>query len=270
MGDSDDEGSSAAGDIDAYIRSLSSFPLCADPSSDRPAFVDGVPGVPSGVKVIIEPRSSGVYVITEPRPSPRSAVPSSVPRRKSTVRPKKPRIKHSSGTTFVTCSETGNLSLQDVPLDIMTVDGLRTLLIAHRVKGYSSVRRKEEYIPLLRAHVCTPVCVDLNFVMEHTAPKSKPVASPDADPVEVPEQSVVNAIANLIDRRYSGGAVAASQLNKGDLVAVELALKKWSAQGETAEHGSYDLKGVLLLRKGTATDEVGVENATAGPIKDAF
>lgn len=178
------------------------FPL-ADPSSDQHAFVAGVPGVPSGVNVVIEPRPSGVDVVTEPCPSPRSAVPSVVASsRKSTVRPKKPRVKHSSGTAFVKCSETGNLSLQDVPLDIMTVEGLRTLLIAHRVKGYSSVRRKDEYVSLLRAHVCAPVCVDLKFVMEHTAPKSKPVASPDADPVEVPDQSVVDAVADLIDRNF--------------------------------------------------------------------
>ncbi|KAG9039485.1 hypothetical protein FS837_000981 [Tulasnella sp. UAMH 9824] len=63
---------------------------------------------------------------------------------------------------------------------------------------------------------------------------------------------------------------AASQLNKGDLVAVELAVKKWSGQGETAEHSSYDLKGVLLLRKATGADEAGVDNATAGLIKNAF
>ncbi|KAG9026845.1 hypothetical protein FS837_004493, partial [Tulasnella sp. UAMH 9824] len=63
---------------------------------------------------------------------------------------------------------------------------------------------------------------------------------------------------------------AASQLNKGDLLAVELTVKKWSAQGESAEHASYDLKGVLLLCKGTATDEIGVDNATAGPVKNAF
>ncbi|KAG8937410.1 hypothetical protein FRC00_006034 [Tulasnella sp. 408] len=63
---------------------------------------------------------------------------------------------------------------------------------------------------------------------------------------------------------------AAFQLNEGDLVVVELALKNWSALGETAEHGCYDLKGVLLLRKGTAADEVGVGNATAGPIRNAL
>ncbi|KAG8894962.1 hypothetical protein FRC00_008232 [Tulasnella sp. 408] len=62
----------------------------------------------------------------------------------------------------------------------------------------------------------------------------------------------------------------ASQIKKGDLVALELAVKKWSGQGETAEHGSYDLKAILLLRKGTATDEAGVEAATAGPIRNAF
>ncbi|KAG8936449.1 hypothetical protein FRC00_008692, partial [Tulasnella sp. 408] len=57
----------------------------------------------------------------------------------------------------------------------------------------------------------------------------------------------------------------ASQIRKGDLVALELAVKKWSGKGETAEHGSYDLKAILLLHKGTATDEAGVEAATAGP-----
>ncbi|KAG8957647.1 hypothetical protein FRC00_003706, partial [Tulasnella sp. 408] len=84
----------------------------------------------------------------------------------------------------------------------MTIEGLRTWLIAHRVKGYSSVRRKNEYISLLRAHVCTPVCVNLRFVMEHTAPKSEPVPSPDTHPVEVPDQSVVDAVADLIDRNF--------------------------------------------------------------------
>ncbi|KIO22211.1 hypothetical protein M407DRAFT_245254 [Tulasnella calospora MUT 4182] len=49
-----------------------------------------------------------------------------------------------------------------------------------------------------------------------------------------------------------------------------MAAKKCSTSGETAEHGSYDLKAVLLLRKGTAADEAGVENATTGPVKNAF
>ncbi|KAG8919314.1 hypothetical protein FRC01_001347 [Tulasnella sp. 417] len=58
----------------------------------------------------------------------------------------------------------------------------------------------------------------------------------------------------------------ASHLNKGDPVAVELAVKKWSASGELAEHGSYNLRGVLLLRKGTAEDEGRVDSATSAPV----
>ncbi|KAG8913342.1 hypothetical protein FRC01_004592, partial [Tulasnella sp. 417] len=58
--------------------------------------------------------------------------------------------------------------------------------------------------------------------------------------------------------------------NKGDLVAVELAVKKWSASRGSAEHGSYDLRGVLLLRKGTAEDEGRVDSATSAPVKNAF
>ncbi|KAG8919885.1 hypothetical protein FRC00_010794 [Tulasnella sp. 408] len=62
----------------------------------------------------------------------------------------------------------------------------------------------------------------------------------------------------------------ASQIKKGDLMALELAVKKWTGQGETAEHGSYDSKAILLLRKGTATDEAGVDTATKRPIQNAF
>lgn len=64
--------------------------------------------------------------------------------------------------------------------------------------------------------------------------------------------------------------LSCSQIKKGDLVAVELAVKKWSGSGETAEHGSYDLRAVLLPRKGTPTDEAGVDGATSGPIMNAF
>ncbi|KIO18708.1 hypothetical protein M407DRAFT_246416 [Tulasnella calospora MUT 4182] len=46
-----------------------------------------------------------------------------------------------------------------------------------------------------------------------------------------------------------------------------MAVKKRSTSGEPAEHGSYDLKAVLLLCKGTAADEAGVESATTGPVK---
>ncbi|KAG8909417.1 hypothetical protein FRC01_006955, partial [Tulasnella sp. 417] len=138
------------------------------------------------------------------RPSPlkSSTVPSSSPRHNPA--PKRPSRSVPSAKPIDSSKARGVLNVKQVPgstvflhdllLELITLAGLRTLLISHKVRGRSARRARDHWISLLRSHECTLDCVSLSYEVEHsvtdTAPASK---SPSNDEVK-------SAVADLINK----------------------------------------------------------------------
>lgn len=73
-----------------------------------------------------------------------------------------------------------------------------------------------------------------------------------------------------LKRKQEAGAKLNEDLSIGDLVALELHVKRYSRQGEKARHASYELVAVQMLRRGNA-DDVNEVQASVTPAKtDAF
>lgn len=81
-----------------------------------------------------------------------------------------------------------------MPLDLIIKESLRTLLIAHNVDRHNK-RKKDDWIVLIRDHVCTLECDGLTYVVEHSCPE------PAKEPEIPSDEAVKHAVAELIDRK---------------------------------------------------------------------
>lgn len=99
----------------------------------------------------------------------------------------------SRGSSTVRVDASGTVNLHDLPLDLMTKESLRTLLIAHNVDRQGK-RTKDDRIVLIRDHVCSPECDSLAYVVEHSCPE------PPKEPEIPSDDAVKQAVADLNHR----------------------------------------------------------------------
>lgn len=71
-------------------------------------------------------------------------------------------------------------------------------------------------------------------------------------------------------RKQDDTAKLDEDLNIGDLVALELYIKKYTHQNEKARHASFELVAVQLLHRGNADDVEEVQTSVTPAKADAF
>lgn len=146
-----------------------------------------VPGPPASASRPSRSKSS-----TAPSPSPRH-----------NPAPKRPAVSKLSTKSSGSASKSrgvlnvkqvtgSNVFLRQLPLDLITLPGLRTLLIGHKVRGRSN-RSRDFWISLLKSHECTPECELLTYEVEHLVSGTAPaVESPSDEEVKAAVGDLIN------------------------------------------------------------------------------
>lgn len=73
-----------------------------------------------------------------------------------------------------------------------------------------------------------------------------------------------------LKRKQDAGATLNKDLSIGDLVALELHVKRYSRQGEKAKLALYELAAVQMLHRGNADDANEVQASVSPAKTDAF
>ncbi|KIO18001.1 hypothetical protein M407DRAFT_32325 [Tulasnella calospora MUT 4182] len=131
-------------------------------------------------------------------------------------------------------------------------------------------------VPLLSEDLKTASMLIARYSQPVEQPKDYPSIRASANQVKEPGTGTYKLFSEIYDatcglkRKQDEGAELEEGLNIGDLVALELHIKKYTRQNEKARHASLELVAVQLLRRGNADDVDEVQTSVTPAKRDAF
>ncbi|KAG9047597.1 hypothetical protein FS837_001913 [Tulasnella sp. UAMH 9824] len=131
-------------------------------------------------------------------------------------------------------------------------------------------------VPLLSEDLNAAAMLIARYSQPVEQPKDYPSIRASANQVKEPGTGTYKLFDEIYDatrglkRKQDENAKLEEDLNIGDLVALELHIKKYSRQNEKARHASFELVAVQLLRRGNADDVHEVQASVTPAKRDAF
>ncbi|KIO17941.1 hypothetical protein M407DRAFT_32379 [Tulasnella calospora MUT 4182] len=131
-------------------------------------------------------------------------------------------------------------------------------------------------VPLLSEDLKTAATLIARYSQPAEQPKDYPSIRASVNQVKEPGTGTYKLFDEIYDatcglrRKQDDKAKLDEDLNIGDLVALELYIKKYTRQNEKARHASFELVAVQLLRRGNADDVEEVQTSVTPAKADAF